>query len=138
MASSSEPRSDAPAEVAPDAAPDALLMQTTELLRAKDDTSRFVGLALLKTVLDTRPEVRNDTSQIVNLWQAISTKFVDRLLRAHQSAKVNSQEAKDMVDISISVLHKFSVLLPEEARSERRFMARVPALMCALISRYVY
>ena len=52
-----------------------------ELLKTKDDTSRFVGLALLKTVLDNGQLVQ-DTELIHEIWESISPKFIKRLLRA--------------------------------------------------------
>jgi len=109
-------------------------MQT--LLTAKNDTSRFVGLALLKTVLDNHGQLARDSERIRNLWEAISPKFFDRLLRAYGNEKVNKQEAKDMVDLAVSVLHTFSTILPEESRSEKRLFGRISPLVKALTGRF--
>lgn len=52
------------------------------LLRSKDDTSRFVGLALLKSVLDNSPDLQKDDGVIQGLWDSISPKFLARLLKS--------------------------------------------------------
>lgn len=107
-----------------------------DLLKAKDDTSRFVGLALLKTVLDNGQLVQ-DSDRIRILWEALSPKFLDRLLRAHHNDKVSRTEARDMVDLAVAVLHTFSIIMPEESQKENRFIGRAPALIKALVERSV-
>lgn len=113
--------------------PTAALNQMQGFLKAKDDTSRFVGLAVLKSVLDNQQDLRDDTEKITALWNSISPKFLDRLLRAGQNNNVTTQEAKDMIDIAVSVFHTFAILLPEQARRERRFTGRFAALTNALL-----
>ena len=107
------------------------------LLKAKDDTSRFVGLALLKSVLDNNGQLAHDSEKIRTLWEAMSPKFFDRLLRAHSSEKVNKSDAQDMVDLAVSVLHTFSIILPEESQREKRLVGRTHPLIKALVERYV-
>ena len=107
------------------------------LLKAKDHTSRFVGLALLKTVLDNG-QLPHDQERIRVLGDSMSPKFLDGLLRAHQNEKINKSDAKDMVDIAVSVLHTFTILLPESSTREKKLTGRVAPLVKALIQRYVY
>jgi hypothetical protein len=116
--------------------PAAALEHMRRLLSAKDDTSRFVGLALLKSILDNQPLLREDAAQVASLWEAISPKFLDRLLRADQNQRVTKGEARNMVDIAVAVLHTFTSLLPEEVRDTKRLLGRSPALVNALIDRY--
>jgi hypothetical protein len=104
------------------------------LLKAKDDTQRFVGLALLKSVLDNTPALREENDAIQELWASISVKFLDRLLRT--GSNPSNANAKDMLDLSISVLHTFAALLPDEARSEARFTARIPLLVSSALHTY--
>lgn len=113
----------------------AALAQMQGLLKAKDDTSRFVGLALLKSVLDNQPQLQQDTAQLLGLWESISPKFLDRLLRAGSNKKATKEEAKDMVDIAVAVLHTFTILLPQEPRNDKRLLGRTGALINALIQR---
>lgn len=108
-----------------------------DLLRAKDDTSRFVGLALLKSVLDNG-QLAQDHEKLRALWEAMSPKFLDRLLRAYQNEKVNKSESRDMVDLAVAVLHTFSILLPEKSRREKRLTARTAPLVKALVQRQVH
>ena len=117
--------------------PAAAFQQLQGLLKAKDDTSRFVGLALLKSVLDNQPQLREDVVRVAALWGAISPKFLDRLLRASQNKNVTRQEAKDMVEIAVAVLHTFMILLPTETLDSKSVVCRLTALVNALISRYV-
>ena len=68
--------------------PSATFQKIQDLLKARDDTSRFVGLALLKTVLDNG-QLLQDSERLRVLWESLSPKFLDRLLRAQQNEKVN-------------------------------------------------
>jgi|SRR5271156_930806 len=117
--------------------PAAALEQMRGLLSANDDTSRFVGLALLKSVLDNQPLLRENFGQVTALWQAISPKFLDRLLRKGQNQKVSKDDAANMLEIAVAVLHTFSILLPADVRDTTRLVGRLPALVNALIDRYV-
>lgn len=116
--------------------PAATLQKMQDLLKAKDDTSRFVGLALLKSVLDTG-HVAQDSKELRDLWEAISPKFLDRLLRARQNEKLSQANSKDMVDLAVAVLHTFSIMLPEDCRRDKRLTGRTAPLVKALIQRFV-
>ncbi|TVY85006.1 Uncharacterized protein LSUE1_G003438 [Lachnellula suecica] len=123
--------------VAPDGAPtfadpSSTFEKMQSLLKAKDDTSRFVGLALLKSVLDNGQLVQ-DPARINVLWEALSPKFLDRLLRAQENEKLRTAEAKDMVDLAVSVLHTFTVLLPGNSLAEKRSVGRISPLVKALV-----
>ncbi|OAQ99142.1 hypothetical protein LLEC1_05844 [Akanthomyces lecanii] len=101
------------------------------LLKSKDDTQRFVGLALLKSLLDNTPEIRNDEEALRDLWSHISPKFLDRLLRT--GSNPSNANAKDMLDIGVSILYTFSILLPETDTASDSFIARVPSLVAAAL-----
>ncbi|KAH8894919.1 DUF1941-domain-containing protein [Thozetella sp. PMI_491] len=101
------------------------------LLKTKDDTSRFVGLALLKSVLDNAQALRTDEAAIFALWESVPPKFLDRLLRTSQG--VGSQKhAKDMLDLAVSVIHTFTALIPPEKRDEK-LAGRIPRLVACLV-----
>ncbi len=129
------PMVDTPAGPADNAAG---LQQIKALLKAKDDTSRFVGLALLKSVLDAQAQLREDAALVSTLWEPISPKFLARLLRAAKNDKITNEEAKNMVDIAVGVLHTFAVLLPEkvEVEEDKRFVERIGELVNCLVTRY--
>ncbi|KAK7424974.1 hypothetical protein QQZ08_008370 [Neonectria magnoliae] len=107
------------------------LAKLQTLLRAKDDTQRFVGLALLKSVLDSSPELREDDHTVQSLWGSLSPKFLDRLLRT--GSKPSNKDAKEMLDLAVSVLHIFAILLPERADTDSKFLDRIPGLVSALL-----
>ena len=111
------------------------LEQVLALLKAKDDTSRFVGLALLKSILDNSVELQKDPKIIAECWAAIPTKFLDRLLRAGDSGKKSKEEAKSMVELAVAVIHAFVVLLPQTSHEDERLLGRTEGLMSALIKR---
>lgn len=108
-------------------------------LKAKDDTSRFVGLALLKPVLEQELSQQNDTKEegirtvIEQCWRAIPVKFLDRLLKAKPDGKRTKEEAGNMVGLAVAVLHAFMTIL-EAPEKDDRFVGRVPLLMSALRS----
>ncbi|KAK0385817.1 hypothetical protein NLU13_6994 [Sarocladium strictum] len=111
---------------------EASLEKIKTLLKAKDDTQRFVGLALLKSVLDNTSSLREEhNGAIQELWASIPVKFLDRLLRT--GSNPSNPNAKDMLDLSISVLHTFAALLPDEARSRARMTERIPLLVSSAL-----
>ncbi|CAG8972953.1 hypothetical protein HYALB_00001373 [Hymenoscyphus albidus] len=112
--------------------PAATFEKLKELLKTKNDTSRFVGLALLKSVLDNGQLVK-DPDRMHILWEALSPKFLDRLLRAQENDKVSNAEAKDMVDLAVAILHTLTNLLPENDLKEKRLTARIGPLTKALV-----
>lgn len=105
-----------------------------ELLKTKDDTSRFVGLALLKSVLDNSPELQSDKGVIISLWDSISPKFLDRLLRTGSQPGSEQKQSKDMLDLAVAVIHTFAVLLPDEAKEDTKLLARIPRLTKAVLN----
>ncbi|KAK1987043.1 Neurochondrin-domain-containing protein [Colletotrichum cereale] len=111
----------------------ASLDQIQSMLKAKDDTSRFVGLALLKTLLDNSEELRNDADTVSGLWESISPKFLDRLVRTGSSAQSTQKDAKNMVDLAVSVIHIFASLLPDQLKRDKRLVGRLPLLVSSLL-----
>ncbi|KAF9767815.1 hypothetical protein IL306_014956 [Fusarium sp. DS 682] len=101
------------------------------LLKAKDDTQRFVGLALLKSLLDSSEQLRQDEQTVQGLWSSLSAKFLDRLLRT--GSKPSTKDSKEMLDLAVSVLHIFSILLPNQAKSDAKFINRIPLLVNAVL-----
>ncbi|KAL8677519.1 MAG: hypothetical protein Q9186_006061 [Xanthomendoza sp. 1 TL-2023] len=77
------------------------LDEALQLLRDKDDTSRFIGLARLKAILDNKKEFLGDSDVIAKCWAAVPTGFLDRLLRAGDQ-KSNQVVDRDWV-ISLAV-----------------------------------
>ncbi|CAI6082308.1 unnamed protein product [Clonostachys chloroleuca] len=102
------------------------------LLQAEDDTKTFTGLALVKSLLDNSPQLRDDQDAIQSLWGSISAKFLRRLIRTG-SASSNSN-GKDMLNLAVSVMHTFSVLLPADALGESKFTRCVPLLIQAVLN----
>jgi hypothetical protein len=111
-----------------------IFSKAQNLLQAKDDTSRFVGLALLKSLLDNSELVRAP-EQLQQTWEALSPNFIDRLLRAQQNQTIHNGEAQNMVDVAVAVLHIFAIILPAEALKETRFIKRSGPLLKALVGR---
>ncbi|KAI1393829.1 DUF1941-domain-containing protein [Hypoxylon trugodes] len=104
-----------------------------QLLKTKDDTSRFVGLALLKSVLDNSPELQKEKGVIVSLWNSISPKFLDRLLRTGSQSGSDQKNSRDMLDLAVAVVHTFAVLLPDDAKQDTKLLGRIPRLAKAVL-----
>ena len=115
------------------------LEKALDFLKAKDDTSRFVGLALLKPVLEQELTQQDDTREggiptvIEQCWGAIPVKFLDRLLKAKPDGRKTKEESENMVGLAVAVLHAFMTIL-EAPEKDDRFVGRVPLLMSALRS----
>ncbi|KAI3391573.1 hypothetical protein diail_7065 [Diaporthe ilicicola] len=109
------------------------IQRIQDLLKTKDDTSRFVGLALLKSVLDNSPQLREDEEAVTTLWHSVSPKFLDRLLRSGAKQGPSNKDAKDMVDIAVAVVHIFSVLLPDDSKKHSSLVRRIPALVSVIL-----
>ena len=112
------------------------LDKVRQFLGAKDDTSRFVGLALLKSVLYNSLELQSDEDTITSLWNCISPKFLDRLLRTGSNPGKDQKHSKDMLDLAVAVIHTFAILLPSDAKQDPRFLNRIPKLTTAVLYRY--
>lgn len=119
-------------QLLPEGAPS--LQKIQYLLQAKDDTSRFAGLAVLKSALDNSPELRQDEDAVIALWASISPTFLDRLLRAGsgETQVPPRKEAKEMLDLAVSVIHTFAVLLPDNEKASSKFHSRMPRLVACL------
>lgn len=90
------------------------LEQVLTLLNSKDDTPRFVGLALLRAMLDNNTDLQKDTDVLARCWTAIPSIFLDRLFRAHAKVPEENGEAKSMFELAVALVHSFVVLLPQE------------------------
>jgi hypothetical protein len=106
-----------------------------QLLAAKDDTSRFVGLLLLKTTLNNHAS-ELQYEQVTALWNSISSRFLDRLIRtgSHPPSKQRKLSG-DMLDVAVAVIYTFTKLMNDCAISER-FYARIPNLANAVLYRF--
>ncbi|KAK0511396.1 hypothetical protein JMJ35_005969 [Cladonia borealis] len=109
------------------------------LLKKHDDTSRFVGLALLKPVLEQELSQLDDkdggeSAEIIQrVWGTIPAKFLDRLLKARSREGRSRDEAENMVGVAVAVLQAFMGLL-ESPQTDEKFIGRVPVLMSILHS----
>ncbi|RYC64749.1 hypothetical protein CHU98_g1482 [Xylaria longipes] len=108
------------------------IQKVHQLLAAKDDTSRFVGLLLLKTTLDNHASDLQQ-EQVAALWNSISPRFLDRLIRTgSRSASERRKQSGDMLDVAVAVIYTFTKLLNDCAVNER-FYARIPNLAAAVL-----
>lgn len=118
-----------------------MVMESTEiqkvhqLLAAKDDTSRFVGLLLLKTTLDNHASDLQ-YEQVAALWDSVSPRFLDRLIRTgSRPAPEQRKQSRDMLDVAVAVIYTFTKLLNDCAIKEK-FYARIPNLANAILYRF--
>ncbi|KAI9791126.1 MAG: hypothetical protein M1816_004357 [Peltula sp. TS41687] len=110
----------------------AALDRTLNLLKALDDTSRFVGLALLKSLLDNHEELRNDIEAVSKCWTAVPLPFLQRLLKAPKSKQKNTEEITNMVDLAVFVIYNFALLIPTTVLEEDGLIEMTQELVYAL------
>lgn len=115
--------------------PSQSLDQTLALLKAKDDTSRFVGLALLKFILDNKVDFLKDAEVIRRCWAAIPARFLDRLLRAPKNEDRSKEESLSMVKLAVAVLHTF-IVLSKDLSDDEKSVGRIEGLVDILAWRY--
>ncbi|CAK7220253.1 hypothetical protein SBRCBS47491_004125 [Sporothrix bragantina] len=140
---------------------EATIARIEHLLRAKDDTSRFVALALLKAVLDNQVKDEDEDGDkkeedvaagsplleeaLLRLWEALPVKFLDKLLRAGSKSTTSKSsststtpkagDAAHMRDLAVAVLHTFAVhILPDERRGDAKLTGRIPLLVASLLN----
>lgn len=116
----------------------ASVQKIQSLLKAKDDTSRFVGLALLKSVLDNSQELRDDQDTMATLWASIPPKFLDRMIRTGSRPNTARSDGHHMLDIVIAILHTFVSLLPEKLARDGKMLDRIPHLVACLLHWYIW
>jgi hypothetical protein len=102
------------------------------LLRSKNDTQMFAGLALLRSVLDNSPDIQTNAEAVYDLWKSIDGKFIHRLVKTGSKPSIKA-DSKSMLDLGVSVLHAFSLLLPRTALEESKFTDRIPVLVPAAL-----
>ncbi|KAF2763350.1 DUF1941-domain-containing protein [Pseudovirgaria hyperparasitica] len=97
----------------------AALDQIFSLLKTKNDTSKFVGLSLLKSLLDSQDSLRNDPGVLTQCWKAISTRWLHRVLimKTNREKRTDNEE-RSMRQIAVGVVEAFASLLPLEAMDE--------------------
>ncbi|MCJ1276451.1 hypothetical protein MMC21_004256 [Puttea exsequens] len=107
------------------------------LLKKADDTSRFLGLAILKPILEQELSQSNGNSPqdesilVYHCWAAIPANFLTRLLKAKPNDKRSKEEARNMVAVAVAILHSFWRLL-EYPQEDAKFLKQVSMLSPAL------
>jgi Neurochondrin len=110
---------------------DASLQQIFALLKAKDDTSRFVALSLLRSWLDTQ-NITRQPSALSRSWNAIPKAFLLRLLKTRPSEKINEDDARNMNHLAVAVISTFTNLLPVDEVDSEAFVALCEPLINAI------
>ena len=105
------------------------------LFKAGDDTSNFVAISLLKSILDDRQDLREDKTTITKCWNAIPPRFLGRLLKAKPTEKKTKEEVQSMVGLAVAVIHAFVNLLPREVIEDPKFISHADELIAVVPSR---
>lgn len=93
------------------------LQQILTLLQTRTDTARFVGLSLLLSLLSARPEVARDGRTARRCWDAVSKRFLGRLLRSRsRKKKEDGKEEKEgegteLLVLGVAVVRAFAGML---------------------------
>lgn len=118
--------------------PSKALDQALALLKSRNDTNRFVGLALLRSILDNKIDFQKDPETVNRCWAAVPATFLDGLLRAPLVKKRSKEESQHMVELAVAVLHAFIVLLPDYIKNDTKCLGRLGGIASALAWRYSY
>ncbi|KAL8796331.1 MAG: hypothetical protein Q9195_001238 [Heterodermia aff. obscurata] len=101
------------------------------LFEAGDDTSNFVAISLLRSILDDRKELREDRETLAKCWNTIPTMLLIRLLKSKPNKKRTEEEAQSMVGLAVAIIHVFFNLLPPEV-IENQLRDRTDDLIAAV------
>ncbi|KAA8907326.1 Neurochondrin-domain-containing protein [Sphaerosporella brunnea] len=107
-----------------------VISQCLTLLSQKDDTSRFVGLAMMLSIIN---HVSDPEKVVRSCSEKLNPLFLDRLLKAGAREQTPSEESKNMVELAVNVINAFARCLPD-AGDNRFLVDRTPALIAALAS----
>ena len=113
------------------------LDQTLGYFQDSDDTSKLVGLGILRSIVYNKRELREDIKVIDRCWAAISTRFLDRLLRASDYKGESVVDRDYLLGLAVATIYNFAFLLPEASRDDEKFAGRINGLLAALKIRYV-
>ncbi|KAI5849043.1 Neurochondrin-domain-containing protein [Tricharina praecox] len=105
-----------------------LISQCVSLLSKNDDTSRFVGLAM---VLSISNHVVDPTSVFQRCAAALKPTFLDRLLKAGTTKQKSPEEATQMVELAVNIINAFATSLPD-AGNNPFLVDRTPALIAVI------
>ncbi|KAI0165868.1 DUF1941-domain-containing protein [Xylariaceae sp. FL1272] len=119
------------------------IQKVRQLLAARDDTSRFVGLLLLKTTLDNHASSmqyeqiteRPGFAKLIslNIWDSVPAKFLDRLIRTGSGPSSNKEEqSRNMLNVAVAVIYTFTKLLNDCALDEKLYL-RITGLINATL-----
>ncbi|KAL8831811.1 MAG: hypothetical protein Q9170_005139 [Blastenia crenularia] len=113
-------------------APVDTLEEALYYLRAADDTSKFVGLARLRSILDNKQELREDPRMVTRCWAAVPSSFLGRLLRASQYKGNKAVDRDFMVGLGVAIIYTFANILPESSKDDEKLLGRTSELVAAL------
>lgn len=113
--------------------PPSVLTHTLTLLSSKDDTSRLMGLAMLKSILNNQIIIQENSEILKECWDAISAKFLDQLLKPATRKEQDEDSSRNTIELAVAIVHAFLVLLPDYVKSSKKAIGRISGLIGALI-----
>lgn len=106
-------------------------------LRDGNDTSKFIGLSQLRSILVNNRELGEDQFVIVKCWVAIPPRFLYRILRATDYRGERTADRDYMIGLAVAIIHTFPSLLLASSENGLKFVDQTPRLLAALKIRYV-
>ena len=101
-----------------------------QLLQSRDDTTKFMGLALLRGALkmiDNEDKQASFAAIAPGCWDAIPSTFLDRLFNQFTKMTEGNTDAKAMFELAVGITHAFVCMLSVSKR--RRFITLLPVNM---------
>ncbi|KAI4171933.1 MAG: hypothetical protein LQ346_008679 [Caloplaca aetnensis] len=103
-------------------------------LKDGDDTSKFIGLSQLRSILVENPELRFNQDLIFNCWVAIPPRFLFRLLRATDYRGERTLDRDYIFGLAVAIIHAVPSLLSGSSGDGKEFHDQIPRLLAALKS----
>ncbi|BFZ62889.1 hypothetical protein YB2330_003999 [Saitoella coloradoensis] len=101
------------------------LQQCLTLLKASDDTSKFVALTIIPAILS------RDPSLAPVCWAALTHSFIDRLLRTKSRTTADEQNAvNDLHELAVMILHSFATY--QGLAEDGHMLAHLPTILKTL------
>lgn len=106
-------------------------------LRDGNDTSKFIGLSQLRSILFNNRELGEDQDVIVRCSVAIPPRFLYRILGATDYRGERTLDRDYMIGLAVAIIHTFPSLLLGSSENDLKFVDQIPRLLAALKIRYV-
>ncbi|KAL8663960.1 MAG: hypothetical protein Q9168_007999 [Polycauliona sp. 1 TL-2023] len=99
----------------------------------KNDETKLVGMGRLNAIVNSDTDLaimfRGEKESIVNAWDMVPGRFLDRLLAVVEYNGEQVVERDWVANQAVSLIHTFVKLVPEATRNNKKFSKRIDKLL---------